>query len=100
MAPKYLYRDYFKDKVYTIWVHGPLGTGSSAVFGSRAKESLHKELGNKPYVTLKTLLLVGLGFRGLGFRLDCSIAGFWNLLVQREKVRQINSPPQIVPPLP
>ena len=22
-APKYLYRDYFKAKVYTIWVHGP-----------------------------------------------------------------------------
>ena len=25
LAPKYLYSDYFKDKVYTIWVHGPLG---------------------------------------------------------------------------
>ena len=25
MYPKYLYRDYFKAKVYTIWVHGPLG---------------------------------------------------------------------------
>ena len=25
LAPKYLYRDYFKAKVYTIWVHGPLG---------------------------------------------------------------------------
>ena len=25
MAPKYLYRDYFKAKVYIIWVHGPLG---------------------------------------------------------------------------
>ena len=24
LAPKYLYRDYFKAKVYTIWVHGPL----------------------------------------------------------------------------
>ena len=23
-APKYLYRDYFKANVYTIWVHGPL----------------------------------------------------------------------------
>ena len=33
LAPKYLYRDYFKAKVYTIWVHGLLGTGSSAVLG-------------------------------------------------------------------
>ena len=26
LAPKYLYRDYFKAKVYTIWAHGMLGT--------------------------------------------------------------------------
>ena len=26
-APKYLNRDYCKAKVYTIWVHGPLGSG-------------------------------------------------------------------------
>ena len=25
LAPKYLYRDYFKAKVSTIWVHGPFG---------------------------------------------------------------------------
>ena len=25
VAPKYLYRDYFKAKAYTSWVHGPLG---------------------------------------------------------------------------
>ena len=25
LPPKYLYRDYFNAKVYTIWVHGPLG---------------------------------------------------------------------------
>ena len=25
LAPKYLYKDYFKAKVYTIWVHGPVG---------------------------------------------------------------------------
>ena len=25
LAPMYLYREYFKAKVYTIWVHGPLG---------------------------------------------------------------------------
>ena len=25
LARKYLYRDYFEAKVYTIWVHGPLG---------------------------------------------------------------------------
>ena len=25
LALKYLSRDYFKAKVYTIWVHGPLG---------------------------------------------------------------------------
>ena len=24
LAPKYLYRDYLKAKVYTIWVHGLL----------------------------------------------------------------------------
>ena len=28
LAPKYLYTDYFKAKVYTSWVHGPLGIGS------------------------------------------------------------------------
>ena len=27
LAPKYLYRDYSKAKVCTIWVHGPLGLG-------------------------------------------------------------------------
>ena len=27
LAPKYVYRDYFKAKVYTIWVHGPSGRG-------------------------------------------------------------------------
>ena len=25
LAPKYLFRDYFQAKVYTVWVHGPLG---------------------------------------------------------------------------
>ena len=25
LGPRYLYREYFKAKVYTIWVHGPLG---------------------------------------------------------------------------
>ena len=25
LAPKYLYRDYFKANVYTNWAHGPLG---------------------------------------------------------------------------
>ena len=25
LVPMYLYREYFKAKVYTIWVHGPLG---------------------------------------------------------------------------
>ena len=25
LAPKYLYRDYFKAKAQTIWVRGPLG---------------------------------------------------------------------------
>ena len=25
LGPMYLYREYFKTKVYTIWVHGPLG---------------------------------------------------------------------------
>ena len=27
LALKYLFRDYFKAKVYTIWAHGPLGKG-------------------------------------------------------------------------
>ena len=25
LAPKYLYKNYFKAKIYTIWVHGPVG---------------------------------------------------------------------------
>ena len=25
LAPMYLYREYFTAKVYTVWVHGPLG---------------------------------------------------------------------------
>ena len=25
LDPKYLYREYFKAKVYTIWIHGPWG---------------------------------------------------------------------------
>ena len=25
LGPKYLYRDYFKAKVHSIWVHGPVG---------------------------------------------------------------------------
>ena len=25
LGPMYLYREYFNAKVYTIWVHGPLG---------------------------------------------------------------------------
>ena len=31
LAPKYLYRDYFKDKEYTIWVHGPFGFPKSPI---------------------------------------------------------------------
>ena len=34
LAPKYLERDYFKAKVYTIRVHGPLGEKSSALWRS------------------------------------------------------------------
>ena len=30
LVPKYIYRDYCKAKVYTIWVHGPLGCSSHA----------------------------------------------------------------------
>ena len=30
LAPKYLYRDYIKAKVYTIWAHGPLGLVNAA----------------------------------------------------------------------
>ena len=25
LGPRYLYRDYFKAKVHSIWVHGPVG---------------------------------------------------------------------------
>ena len=25
LGPMYLYREYFKNKVYTIWIHGSLG---------------------------------------------------------------------------
>ena len=28
----YLYREYFKAKVYTIWVHGPLGLPNEPKF--------------------------------------------------------------------
>ena len=31
LAPKYLYRDYIKANVSTIWVHGPLGVESFEV---------------------------------------------------------------------
>ena len=38
----YLYRDYFKANVYTIWVHEPLGYGmmlmSSCPWGSKVRE--------------------------------------------------------------
>ena len=30
LGPMYLYREYFKAKVYPIWVHGPLGYSSKA----------------------------------------------------------------------
>ena len=36
LAPKHLYRDYFKASVYTIRAHGPLGVisiGSIVLFG-------------------------------------------------------------------
>ena len=36
LAPKYLYRDYIKAKVYTICVHGPLGLDPQAETGLRA----------------------------------------------------------------
>ena len=29
LGPMYLYMAYFKAKVYTIWVHGPLGQGGA-----------------------------------------------------------------------
>ena len=31
LGPTYLYREYFKAKVYTIWVHGPLGLGLASI---------------------------------------------------------------------
>ena len=31
----YIYVDYFKDKVYTIWVHGPLGTYTCVGYSTR-----------------------------------------------------------------
>ena len=41
LALKYLYRDYIKAKVYTIWVHGPLGAellGQGMSNGVRVRE--------------------------------------------------------------
>ena len=40
LAPTYLYRDYIKAKVYTIWVHGPLGCGR----GLRSHRDRHYSL--------------------------------------------------------
>ena len=36
----YLYRDYFEAKVYTIWVHGPLGYLQLAEVGYIRKTTL------------------------------------------------------------
>ena len=32
LAPMYLYREYFKAQVYTVWAHGSLGKGSRRVY--------------------------------------------------------------------
>ena len=47
LAPKYPNRDYFKAKVYTIWVHGPLGRA----FGERGSQDV--ELGVIPVLCAK-----------------------------------------------
>ena len=41
LALKYLYRDYIKANVYTIWVHGPLGVVFKVV-GGHARACLLK----------------------------------------------------------
>ena len=33
LGPMSLYREYFKAKVYTIWVHGPLGKVHAGLLG-------------------------------------------------------------------
>ena len=38
LAPKYPNRDYFKAKVYTIWVHGPLGIQQSLPRAPRTQQ--------------------------------------------------------------
>ena len=45
LAPKYLYRDYFKAKVYTIWVHGPLGFGSDPGLNGLLEDCVPRWLG-------------------------------------------------------
>ena len=44
LGPMYLYREYFKAKVYTIWVHGPLGLVCKASQENAAVE--HREVPN------------------------------------------------------
>ena len=56
LAPKYLHRDYFKAKVYTIWVHGPLGQEKkhrqlpvkTAVMHERLRATMNYLLNPKP----------------------------------------------------
>ena len=58
LAPKYLYRDYLSANVYTIWVHGPLGTLSrDSGFGLRCQVSSKFFRNRKP----KTALVPGWG---------------------------------------
>ena len=35
LGPMYLYRDYFKVKVYAVWVYGPLGKLAQVLEGAR-----------------------------------------------------------------
>ena len=70
-------------------------TGFSVVLGSRVKAFFHKKLGNKKsYITWKILPWL---------KVECSIDGFWNLWARgsvRAKGSQINSPPQLLQPIP
>ena len=65
-GPKVLYRDYFKAKVYAIWVHGPLGF---TYYHHGVWLQGHRESRETQGLGLRAL---GLGFRalGLGFRLQ------------------------------
>ena len=78
LALKYLYRAYFKAKVYTIWVHGPLNLQPERTLLVNSREPLktvHGPFGEGSRKCLEGLcdfyefsqgvLVLGLGFSGV-----------------------------------